>query len=61
MLKCFIDHLRKFKESGYIVKSEITGKPFYGEIVVIFTEGRIDRTNHCEIGDITKIKECIKL
>lgn len=61
MLKQFIEHLKIFKDSGYVVKSDITGKPFYGAVVIFFSEGKIDRTNNFEQGDIAMIKESLKL
>jgi hypothetical protein len=61
MLKLFIDHIKKFKDSGCVVKSEITGQPFYGAVVIIFTEGKIDRTNNLENAGLGVIKESLKI
>jgi hypothetical protein len=61
MLKQFIEHIKIFKDSGYIVKSEITGKPFYGAVVIVFSEGKIDRTNNFEQGEMAIIKESLKI
>lgn len=60
-MKNFVAQLRKMKESGYIIKSEITGKPFFGEVTIIFADGKIDRTNNFDLGDIVKVKESVKI
>ena len=60
-MKNFVAQLRKLKDSGHIVKSEITGKPFFGEITVIITDGKIDRINNFDTGEIARTKESIKI
>jgi hypothetical protein len=60
-MKNFAAQMRKLKDSGYIVKSEITGKPFFGEITIIITDGKIDRINNFDTGEIVRAKESIKI
>ncbi|MDD5167782.1 MAG: hypothetical protein PHN75_03115 [Syntrophales bacterium] len=60
-MKNFIENLKKFKDYRYVVKSDITGRPFYGEVVIVFTEGKIDRTNNYDVGEIARVKESIKI
>lgn len=60
-MKTLIAQLKKMKDSGYVVKSEITGKPFFGEITLIINDGKIDRTNNFDTGEIVKVKESIKI
>jgi hypothetical protein len=60
-MKKFVAQLRKLKDSGCIVKSEITGKPFFGEITIIITDGQIDRINNFDTGEIVRTKESIKI
>ncbi|KFO67580.1 hypothetical protein ER57_09895 [Smithella sp. SCADC] len=54
-MKNFVLQLKKLKASGHIVKSEITGKPFFGEVTIIITDGIFDT------GDIVRTKESIKV
>jgi hypothetical protein len=60
-MKNFVAQLKKLKDSGYIVKSEITGKPFFGEVTIIITDGQIDRINNFDTGEIIRTKESIKI
>ena len=60
-MKNFVAQLKKIKDSGYIVKSEITGKPFFGEVTIIITDGKIDRINNFDSGEIVRTKESIKV
>ena len=60
-MKNFVAQLRKLKNSEYIVKSEITGKPFFGEVTIIINDGKIDRIKNYDPGEILRIKESIKM
>lgn len=60
-MKDLIGRFKKLKDSDYVVKSEVTGKPFFGEIIIIFNDGRIDRVKFDHKAEICTIKENIKV
>jgi hypothetical protein len=60
-MKNLIGQFKKIKDSNYIVKSEITGRPFFGEIVIVLTDGKIDRMKFNHAADICSIKENVKI
>lgn len=60
-MKNFIVHLKKLKDTDCIIKSEITGKPFFGEITIVINDGRIDRIKNYDMGEIIRVKENIKI
>jgi hypothetical protein len=60
-MKNLVAQLKKLKNTGYVVKSEITNKPFFGEVTIIINDGKIDRVNNCTAEEIVRIKESIKI